>query len=114
MPINKTYEEQEAYCLGWKRSGISKTDYCKQNKISKSALYNWLNKCKDSKELKINDENAKQSGSIKFLRLNDIKQGKECRDEDVLEILLPNGVRIKVNVPGGEANIFLRELMQWK
>jgi hypothetical protein len=114
MPINKTYEEQEAYCLDWKRSGLSKADYCKQNKISKSALYNWLNKFKDTKDHKINDKDAKQPDTIKFLRLNDIKQGNECGNTNVLEILLPNGVRIKVNVPGDDANIFLQELMQWK
>lgn len=114
MPIIKSDTEQEAYCFGWKRSGLSKTDYCKQNKISKSALYSWLNKFKDSKELKINNENGKQASAIKFLRLNDIKQGNEGRDEVVLEILLPNGVRIKANVPGGDTNIFLRELIQWK
>jgi hypothetical protein len=114
MPINRSNAEQEACCLGWKRSGLSKTEYCSQNKISKSALYSWLNKFKDNKELKINGEDAKRTGAIKFLRLNDIKRGNECRGADVLEISMPNGVKLKVNVPESAINIFLRELIQWK
>ncbi len=50
MPINRTKTEQEAFCKAWKRSGLSKVKFCKQNNISKSALYTWLNKF-DSNEI---------------------------------------------------------------
>ena len=39
-------EEKRAYDIAWKKSGLSLTDFCKSQGISRSALYKWSNQFK--------------------------------------------------------------------
>ena len=39
-------EEKRAYYITWKNSGLSLTDFCRSQGISRSALYNWSNQFK--------------------------------------------------------------------
>lgn len=34
-------EEKRNYYMSWKKSGMNQTDFCKVNKISRSAFYQW-------------------------------------------------------------------------
>jgi hypothetical protein len=116
MPINRTSAEQEAFCKAWKQSGLSKTEFCKQSNISKSALYAWLNKFNDTYESsKADNKNNHQSAAVKFLRINDVNSDRNLRHEDkALEIVIPNGIAIKINLSQNNLNIFLQELLKWK
>jgi hypothetical protein len=116
MSVNRTSTEQEAFCTAWKQSELSKTEFCRQSKISKSALYNWLNKFNSNDELsKTGTKNTKQSTAIKFLRVNDINSAKGLHYEDnTLEMIIPNGIIIKTNLSQNNLNIFLQELLKWK
>jgi hypothetical protein len=115
MSNNRTKTEQEAFCKAWKRSGLSKTKFCKQNNISKSALYTWLNKFGNNEISKIDDKNNIQVPPVKFLRLKGINSSKILHQEgNTLEVIIPNGVRIKANASQGNLGIFLQELLKWK
>lgn len=118
MPISHTSAEQEAICNAWKQSGISKIKFCKQSNISKSALYTWLNKFNNNVEVptpKTYNKRDIQSTAVKFLRINDINSDKVLHSaSSVLEITMPNGVDIKVNLSQSNFNIFMQELLKWK
>ena len=43
---NLSMEEKRTYYTAWKNSGLSLTDFCKSNGISRSALYAWSNRFK--------------------------------------------------------------------
>ena len=91
MSINRTSAEQEAFCKAWKQSELSKIEFCKQSNISKSALYNWLNKFNNNDELsETGTKNTTQSTSIKFLRINDVNSDKSLRHENnaLLDLIL--------------------------
>lgn len=116
MPIIRTRAEQETFCKNWKQSGLSKADFCKQNNISKSALYVWLSKFNSNSEVpEVGSKSNIQSTAVKFLRINDINSDKGLHYEDnILAITIPNGIGIKVNLSQNNFNIFLQELLKWK
>jgi hypothetical protein len=116
MPINRTRAEQKTFCKAWKQSGLSKVEFCKQNSISKSALYTWLNKFNGNSELPEADNKSDiQSTAVKFLRINSNNSDKILHPtSNVLEITIPNGIGIKINLSQSDSNIFLQELLKWK
>jgi hypothetical protein len=116
MPINRTIIEQETFCKAWKQSGLSKVGFCKQNNISKSALYKWLSKFNSNGEVPEGDNKSDiQSATVKFLQINDVNSDKVLHPvSSVLEITMPNGIGIKTNLSQSNFNIFMQELLKWK
>ena len=83
-----TEEEQEQLCLAWRRtSGISMKQFCRENKVSKSGLYKWLNKY---------DSNPVVREELKLLSA----ETEDSSSENMLELLLPNGVLVRGNNAG--------------
>ena len=117
MPVNRTKTEQEAFCAAWKQSGMSKVGFCKQNNISKSVLYKWLNKFGDNnKTSEVANKNDIQATAVKFLRINGVVNADKVLPVtgSTLEITIPNGIGIKLNLSQNNFNIFLQELLKWK
>jgi hypothetical protein len=115
MPISKTIDEQKAFCNTWKQSKLSKISFCKQNNISKSALYTWLKKFSKNDETSETSNKNIQPTSVKFLRVNNVNPDScSCSKNSALEIIMPNGIIIKTNPPQNSFNIFLQELLKWK
>ena len=115
MPISKTIDEQKAFCNAWKQSGLSKIKFCKQNNISESALYTWLNKFNKNDAIAETNNKTILPASVKFLRINNhISDSGSCSKSHALEIIMPNGIVIKTNPPQNNFNIFLQELLKWK
>jgi hypothetical protein len=116
MSINRARAEQENFCKEWKQSGLSKVDFCKQNKISKSALYAWLSKFNNNSEAPGADNKSNiQSAAVKFLRINGVNSDKVLHHaSSELEITIPNGIGIKINLSANNFNILLQELLKWK
>ena len=117
MPTNRTRAEQETFCKAWKQSGLSKVEFCKQNNISKSALYTWLSKFNGNSEVpEAGNKNSIQSTAVKFLRINNgINLDKVLHNANsALEIIMPNGISIKINLSQSNFNILLQELLKWK
>ncbi|SDC42724.1 hypothetical protein SAMN04488024_10237 [Pedobacter soli] len=65
----------------WQQSGKSKKAYCAENGVDEAKFYYWISRIKES------DKSA-----VGFLTIDKDKAGKH-RD---VEIIYPNGVRIKV------------------
>jgi len=72
-----TKDQQEAYCLAWKQSNLTKTVFCKQNNISVSGLYTWLKRSNNNPTKSTvvssnnnNTNNTQASDAIKFLQIN--------------------------------------------
>ena len=116
MPINRTKAEQDGFCKAWKQSGLSKVEFCKQNNISKTALYAWLNKfSNNSGTLEADSKNNAHATAVKFLRINSVNSDKVLHPASgVLEITIPNGISIKINLSQSNFNILLQELLKWK
>ena len=116
MPINRSRAEQETFCKAWKQSGLSKTEFCKRNNISKSALYTWLNKFSNNSGVPEADNKSDiQSTAVKFLRINRVSSDKVLHPASgALEINMPNGINIKINLLQGNFDTLIQELLKWK
>jgi hypothetical protein len=111
--INRTNAEQKIFCNTWNQSGLSKIGFCKQNNISKSALYSWLNKFNNNNEVAEVNKNNIKSPSVKFLQINDVNKSL-YHEDNALEIIVPNGIKIRVNASQSNLSVFLQELLKWK
>ena len=77
-------EERQQICEEWRKSGLSRTEFCKQRNMSLKKLYRWLW-----------EERSKAQSTtptIKFLPLT--KPAKI--QSNYLEVLLPNGIALKL------------------
>lgn len=75
----------------WQRSGKSKKTYCLENGINEATFYYWFSRSK---------ENGSATGSF-------ITIGKSDRDS-AIEVIYPNGVRIKVDTDLGLLSRLIR------
>jgi hypothetical protein len=89
MPKRYSIEECKNYCAQWRASGLGKLAFCKENKISGSALYQWL-KLYDEGEKKSEDKDR----GIKFLKV----EQEPKKEASQIEIILPNGVLLRTEV----------------
>jgi hypothetical protein len=84
---NYSIEEKENYCIAWKKSGTSQVEFCKENRISRSAFYKW------SKEFK--EEEASCFAPLVLDQENPIDQGEVIQ----LKVILPNKIHLKLTMP---------------
>ena len=77
--IQEKRERMQSMIVDWQRSGKSKKAYCAENGINEATFYYWFSRIK---------ENHTAGGN--FITID-----KAPRKNDI-EIIYPNGVRIKV------------------
>ena len=80
-----------AMITDWHQSGMSKKRYCEENGINEATFYYWFSRSK---------ENDTASGS--FIAMN--KPGRES----AIEVIYPNGVRIKADTDLGLLSQLIR------
>lgn len=87
----KRYSEAERknYCVAWRASELNKNRFCKENKISESALHKWLRLYEPS----LIGIDSKKS-EINFLEIEPIIQTEKQK----VEIQLPNGILLKLEI----------------
>jgi hypothetical protein len=115
MP-NKTNEEREVICNVWKQSGLTQTEFCKQNNICSKSLSRWLSKFRSSDTNKNNTNSATviKTDNIKATSFKFLQVGNITPEKNFIEIILPNGINFKLTLPQNNLNNFLQELLQWK
>lgn len=74
----------QQHMVGWESSGMSQAAYCREKEISHFAFGYWRGRLKRS------------SDPIKFIKATDDRHSKK-HSMPILQILLPNGVRIGVS-----------------
>ena len=79
MSIQEKRDRMLSMIADWQQSGISKKRYCAEKGINEATFYYWYSRSK---------ENVSSAGSF-------ISIDKACRKSEV-EVIYPNGVRIKV------------------
>ena len=90
MARRYSIKERQSYCDKWRSSELSKIKFCKEEKISESALHKWL------KLYVVPSRQAEQKeADIKFIRP---EFGSETEEGKTIDILLPNGIQIKAEV----------------
>jgi hypothetical protein len=89
MPKKYSTEECKNYCAKWRASGLGKLAFCKENKISETALYRWL-KIYDGEWKGVEDKNP----GLKFLAI----EQEPKKEASQIEIILPNGVLLRTEV----------------
>jgi hypothetical protein len=89
MPKRYSEEECRNYCAQWRASGLGKLAFCKETKISGSALYRWL-KIYDGEWKGVEDKNQ----GLKFLAI----EQEPKKEVNQIEIILPNGVLLRTEV----------------
>jgi len=81
----------------WRHSGLSQVKYCEQAQISYGSFKSWSGKLKQSEAVKTEFVEAKTSGQQEF--------------GSILQISLPNGVRIGVSSP--KSNVLVEQVLKF-
>jgi len=105
-------EEKIQLCKLWQQSDLTKKEFCRLNNINTKAFYRWLDKTRMGSEVNTKAITNEKIAPIKFLQVNkpvDIANTKQS-----LEIMLPNGIKIKTDSSLNSFNTLLQELLKWK
>lgn len=95
--LSKKYsiEERQSHCEDWHKSGLSKSEYCRQSGLAVSTLSKWLNE--------INPKLNMQIPQRSTISNNAASPG--------LEIILVSGTRLRfIRTPLSEIVCFIRAL----
>lgn len=74
----------------WSESGLTKVAFCETKDINYGTFLSWFQQEKRLAKA----ESLKNQGLGGFISLEDISKDERTRVEEVIEILLPNGVRL--------------------
>lgn len=91
----RTYYEE--HIEAWRHSGLSQVKYCDQAQISYGSFKSWSGKLKQSEAVETTFAEAKSSEAQDF--------------GAILQISLPNGVRIGVSSP--KSNVLVEEVLKF-
>jgi len=101
----------------WKKSGMTKARFCRQNNIGRRTFYTWVRQLQnigDNVEV-TSDAPAFTADPIKFLKVcNATPQRSFTLELGMMEVSLANGTALKVAVSQDNINNFLQELLKWK
>jgi hypothetical protein len=130
--------ERKAIYEAWERSGLTKVNFCKQNKIAKRSFFKWEKQLRNNNYIDndgdsilntVNDIAGVDNGiletdQIKFLKISEVSEssfapsqknfGLKSNSSSSLEISLTNGTVIKAIVSQDYINSFLQEVIKWK
>ncbi len=87
----------EEHIEAWRHSGLSQVKYCEQAQISYGSFKSWSGKLKQSEAAETTFVEAKSSEAQDF--------------RAILQISLPNGVRIGVSSP--KSNLLVEEVLKF-
>ncbi len=113
----RSLTERRVLCEAWKKSGMTKARFCRQNNIDRRAFYAWLRQLRNSGDNVdvTSDAPAFTADPIKFLKVCDATpQRSFTLDPGMIEVSLANGTTLKVAVSQDNINNFLQELLKWK
>ena len=99
----RSKEEQAKICDEWKRSGLQKAEFCRQNSLNKNILSRWLYKIK-------NKDNAvvpAKSKAVEFLPIGNIAQGASF-----IEIVMSDGIKCKACLPAEKIEGLIMRLVK--
>lgn len=96
---NLSVEEKRNYCIAWKKSGMSQLNFCKANRISKTALYLW------------NKEFEKEHKGIAFSPIV-VKDKSDAKETGVIQLNIdcPNHIRLSISIPEYRLISFIQEI----
>jgi hypothetical protein len=112
MRKRRTPKEQQALYELWQQSGLSKTEFCRQNHISTRCMWRW---CREFgvKIVDNNNGNSVQAPVAKDIKFYPIgKVSGDNHKNSFLEITLPNGINCKAQLSEHRINGFLLELFK--
>ena len=113
----RSLTERRVLCEAWKKSGMTKARFCRQNNIGRRTFYAWLKQLRNNGDNAdvINDMTTIQADPIKFLKVcNVMPERSFSLEPGLIEISLVNGIGLKVAMSQDNINNFLRELLKWK
>ena len=93
-------EDKRNYCIAWEKSGLNQGDFCKENGISTSALYQW------------NKTFKKENQGIGFSPLALARPSSIKKQVDMvqLSVCFPNQIQLSLNMPEHRLVSFIQEL----
>jgi hypothetical protein len=93
-------EERQQICEEWRKSGLSRTEFCKQRNMNLKKLYRWLWEEKRGTQ-------PAAAPTIKFLPLTKLT----TIQANYLEVLLPNGIALKLTTQPTNIVKLIKELL---
>lgn len=99
-PSKKRYSAQDkrAYCELWRKSTLTKIEFCKLNGISKSSLYRWMQ-----------DIAFKEPSTFSQVVIHN-EDNSQNVSNTAIEIVLPNEVRLKMCIEFQHLRAIIREV----
>jgi len=111
MGKKRTLNEQRKLYELWQQSGITKSEFCRQNHIGTQSMWKWHKEF--GKEV-ARDHNCavkiEPTENIKFYQID--KAVSANRQDNFLEIVMPNGASCKAYLSEDGISVFLRELLK--
>ena len=101
----KTKKAIKLICDNWKKSGLTKAEFCRQNNLNSSSLVKWLKKPKT-----VSDSNKSDSDDIKFFSVS--KSNVNANNDSFLEFTSPVGINFKAYLSEDTIKAFLRDLLK--
>ena len=96
---NLSAEEKRNYYIAWKESGMSQSNFCKTNGISKSALYQWSKQC---------EKKANQSDFSPLITPT------KSSSTNMTQLTITSGsddsVQLKISIPEDRLVSFIKEM----
>lgn len=84
-------EDREQHIRAWCGSGLSKTEYCRQNGLQRSTFYRW---CREEREEEQSTDGFIEIAVDRFQQ--DKHEGEPAHPSVEIEIVLPNGYRLNI------------------
>ena len=111
----KTKKTIKLICDNWKKSGLTKAEFCRQNNLNSSSLVKWLKKPNivsdsDSSNGDNISSNKFDSDDIEFFTV--IKSNVNASNNNFLEFTSPGGVNFKAYLSEDTIKTFLQDLLK--
>ena len=103
----RSKKEINMICKEWESSGLSKTKYCKQKNLNASSLVKWIKKFGKTKM-----DNNSGTNDLKFFSVGKKPNIEFTNSNHVLELTLPNGIFLNVQLPEDIIKSLLRDLLK--
>ena len=99
-------KQRTDYCLAWEKSGLSKVEFCKNNKLSSTRFYYWYNEYQKKK----NKQNNMWLPVLPIKPAIPATQPLPVTENITIEMLLPNQTQLKLVVAESKAVQMIQEI----
>ena len=115
MRKHRAPQEQKAIYETYKQSGLSVREFCKLNGISNKSLWRWGKEFKQDGGSKIAARVTKIKNPPENIKFYPIEKSRNSNFSNTLsEVVLPNGINIKIEISKDDIRNFLQELIKWR